>query len=148
MSANQNPVPGLILPAPNDQSIEQPQQNNNNAVIRWAKTVSPRMFTVSVDGLVATTKPPTPPYDGYLLQVGVQLVNFTSGYGFLTFPQPFPTGLISVQLMLNLIGTDFYLAYTGGGSTNLTGVNVWMYSPSLGPASGLPFEIDYHIIGW
>lgn len=77
---------------------------NNQQVLLWSQTVSPRMLAVG--GAIFSkngTPPPTPPSDAYLMIPGVAQVSFTldpmtgNYYGTLTFPVAFPNGLLTFQ---------------------------------------------------
>lgn len=87
------PLPTLILPNP--QGTTRPA-DNNNAIIRYTKTVSPRMY--AVDGYIYSitgAPPPIPPSDVFMMIAGYQVVAFSGGSGTLTFPQTIPNGLVS-----------------------------------------------------
>lgn len=89
----QSPLPGLILPAPNDPTRI---ADNLNAILRWSKGLSPLMFGVGVP--LVGTNPPTPPSSAYLEQGGFQPVVFASGVGTLTFPKVFPNGVLCINV--------------------------------------------------
>lgn len=133
MTSKTNPIPPLIMPAPN--LAETRQGDNNNAVLRWSKGVSPIMFGVG-DPIVGSN-PPVPPSNAYLGQRGRQLVAFTAGIGTLTFPKAFPNGLLSAML-----GGTFVVEYNPTGAT-LGSLPVTTSGIGTGSA-----EVDFDLCGW
>ncbi len=130
----QNPVPSLILPAANHVTIPGAQQSNNQAIIRWGKTVTPRLFAIGEPIFAPNGAPPTPPSDAYLLQRGRVPVTISGGDGTLTLPSPFPNGWLS--LVLEGGGGDWYYDTVG---VTLGQINVF------GPSSTM---VDIDAVGW
>jgi hypothetical protein len=125
-------IPGLILPAPNDQTRT---ADNFNVLQRWAKSVSPRMLAVG-DPIVGTN-PPQPPSDAYVAIRGVFSVHFTGGLGTLTLPLAFPNGWLSLAL-----GGSEAFTYTAAGATLST---IQIVNPVGGTAT---VNVDVDAVGW
>ncbi len=143
---NPNPVPGLILTQPQTQAGN---VQNNNSIIRYTKTISPRFYAVDTAMFSAnSTPPPTPPTDAYIQIAGVQAVVFTSGSGTLTFPQTFPNGVLEAQVsamyQFDPILASVTYPYAGGlGTLSLNGYDLSTASGAAGTV-----YIAYDAIGW
>lgn len=135
----QNPVPGLVLPAPNSKAIPGRQQDNNNALGRWAKTVGPRLWKVGTPIYAPNGAPPTPPSDAYLGQRGIVQVTLAGGSAVLTLPDPFPNGWLS----LGLTGQGG----AGGWSYTPFGVTLGTIEVFFSGSNGL-YNIDIDAVGW
>jgi hypothetical protein len=127
----QNPIPGLsALIGPNS-TADSP--GNMNALLRWAKTISPRILAADATAgessnaalyCPAGTAPPSCPSDAYLLIAGDQAVTFSAGAGLITLPQSFPNGILS--------------AWVGPDSGADLGVWVAVDSPAFTALNQLP----------
>lgn len=142
-----NPVPGLVIPG-----IDDPTQGvrNFHAVLTWAKSVSPRMYTVSSAWPYGASAPPAPPSDAYLEQVGQAELNFATGplgagSATLTYPLAWVNGTISVQVTST--DSSAVVGYTAG-TAGANSVILWaMLTDGSGPYSTGLF-VDYRVLGW
>lgn len=139
----QNPVPGLILPVPNN--VQDPKQNiNNQAVIRWAKTVSPRML--AIDTLLQTggASPIKAPNDAFLMITGAPTIRFEGGGATLNFPEPFPNAIVSFQI--TSVEVPYIWSIAVGGAPNA--VFLGALEPGGGAPSGIDVTFSYLAIGY
>lgn len=89
-----NPVPGLVIGA------KDPPETVNSAIRRWSQQVSPVMYGAT-SPLVGTLPVPAAPANCYLMQTGSPSLAFSTGETVLTFPHPFPNGLLSFTATVN-----------------------------------------------
>lgn len=132
---SQNPIPTLVLPSPYDTTQ---QARNNQALILWSKTISPRMLGVGTPIFAINgAAPPAPPSDAYLGFRGGVEVALTSGAGVLTLPVLFPTGWLSLQM-------------TGPGSYTYVTAFAGIQSVSIRSSTGATGTelVDVDAIGW
>lgn len=129
----QNPIPGLTLPGPN---APERLNDNMNAILRWSKGISPRIYGVGTP--IVGSNPPTPPSDAYLLQRGRQSVVFSGGLsdGVLTLPMAFPNGWLSLQLN----GSTTFNYETSGATLQTINVH-----STIGTGT---FTVDFDALGW
>lgn len=137
-----NPIPGLSLPDP--QGNGRPE-DNSNALLRWSKTVSPRMLFGDPPAQV-----PPAPCDAFLAGGGRQNVNFIGGQGHLIYPVPFPNGILMAQVgAFNVTLTTPNFVQLG----NIIGLNVLqrlgLYAwDSTMTALTANIPVDYWVIGF
>ena len=125
-------IPGLFLPRPHLATAD--QSLNNDALLRWSKSVSPRMLAVGLP--IVGTNPPTPPSDAYVSQMGRAVVTFTGTdpyFGTMTLPLAFPNGWLSLQVV-----SPF--EYEVSGATLQTVI-------LLGTAAST-YGVDFQAVGW
>lgn len=131
-----NPIPGLVLPSINPPLIQDPQVSKAlQATQTWAKSVSPRMFAVGTAIYAPNGDPPTPPTDAYLGQRGIASVTISSGMGYLTLPEPFPNGWLSLQL-------------TGGGNWAYDLFGVSLQRIQVLYSLNATVDCDFDAVGW
>ena len=99
-----------------------------------------------VDSPLAGSNPPTPPSDAYLCGGGYQAIVFASGVGTLTFPQPFPNGLLAI----NPVGFHAagILNIVIDSATAPTAAAVVLYATLAGSAINATVNVTYWAIGW
>lgn len=137
----QTQVPGLILPAPND-----PTRISDNlaALLRWGKTVSPRMLFAGTPLFTAGAAPPSPPSDVYLEGFDTPTVTFSAGHGTVTFPVPFRNGVAAINLQsLHATSTAVETLRIVDGSVSLSGFGLWSSIGGTGNSA-----ISYRVLGW
>lgn len=135
-------IPALAV----DTSTDAPSDQNARRLSTWSKGISPRMY--AVDAPMHGTLPiPNTPSDAYLMIAGEQAVAFSAGSGLLTFPRPFPNGLLSISLTTPLnraAPVAFGPLYAG----TYTAASVQLYyAEATGPLTGT-IAVIYQAIGW
>lgn len=139
MTGKQNPVPGLVI------GVNDPPPTVNQAVQQWARQVSPVMYGTGAP-LFGTLPVPSAPSNAYLSQMGAAVVAFTSGNGSLTFPRPFPNGVLSFSGIINDTTTTDVVSLSYGSGTSLTAIPLVLNIDAT--AITLNVTVVFTVVGW
>lgn len=136
-----NPVPALFI-SPNTET-DPITEMNMQRIFLWSKQVSPVMLATGAS-LAGILPIPAAPQNCYLSQGGSQTVTITGGAGTVTFPQPFPNGVLCVLPTLQGSSAAAVTYYIGAVTT----VDFVIYVTVAGSAFTGTSTVNFFAIGW
>lgn len=144
MTGTPNPVPGLFI---STDDKDPGTRRNMQRISLWSKQISPVIYATG-DAMAGILPVPAAPQNCYLMITGHMLPAFTSGYATIDFPQPFPNGVLSVQLTLDIGGTTALSFSLGvGKNTTTTTLALLMELPVGTPYTGNA-DVIVTAVGW
>lgn len=128
-----NPLPRVTVD-PNGDA----RRNFQNLLV-WAQSVSPRLYATGKPVLGRLPVPSTP-QGAYIMESGWTTLKFVSHEALFYFPQPFPNGVLSVQITVD--GIDTQIINTVSQAATLS------YIPLLGSTANGNMSFSFTVIGF